>query len=413
MNNLSAFALIITPAFTSWFVPCMLNHRRGAWTFSALSMTTLSLIVFLFEPTLISRVAIPLIASAVFFGFLGCISCIVGFHDKRTSTPWLLTAFVSLVITFFTASKVALSLMIIFSLIAVLVAWFQRDTVQHNDQLPALAANNRTRRAGSLPRKFVREGAFHWLPIYAIARLSDLAREGIEHSGSYRFADHIYRNVPSGRTALGRWIDARFLASAASRAFRLRNDEASRALEAACDCDTTTDRTVRMLAVPCGLPRDLNSLVKRRPDVASKIDYHGLDIDPNLLGLAGQFIAPSAAAGAKCTFHEGNALNRTDYPRNDFDVIVSTGLGEFLDDAQLALFYRNIHASLIPGGRFFTSATRREARTEAFLKAFELDTNYRTQPDLERALASVEQPWSRLEFTTDETGLQTFVIATK
>jgi hypothetical protein len=32
---------------------------------------------------------------------------------------------------------------------------------------------------------------------------SDLGREGIINSGSYRFADHIYHNEPSGRGHFG------------------------------------------------------------------------------------------------------------------------------------------------------------------------------------------------------------------
>ena len=54
--------------------------------------------------------------------------------------------------------------------------------------------HNRTRTSESIPRKLLREGKLHLLPIYALMRTSDLAREGIENSGSYRFADHVYRN---------------------------------------------------------------------------------------------------------------------------------------------------------------------------------------------------------------------------
>jgi hypothetical protein len=41
-------------------------------------------------------------------------------------------------------------------------------------------------------RKLLREGNLHWLPVYAVVMQSDLGREGIINSGSYRFADHIY-----------------------------------------------------------------------------------------------------------------------------------------------------------------------------------------------------------------------------
>ena len=51
------------------------------------------------------------------------------------------------------------------------------------------ALHNRTRTSASIPRKLLREGKLHLLPVYALMRTSDLAREGIENSGSYRFAD--------------------------------------------------------------------------------------------------------------------------------------------------------------------------------------------------------------------------------
>ena len=61
------------------------------------------------------------------------------------------------------------------------------------------ALHNRTRTSTSIPRKLLREGKLHLLPVYALMRTSDLAREGIENSGSFRFADHVYRNEASGR----------------------------------------------------------------------------------------------------------------------------------------------------------------------------------------------------------------------
>ena len=66
---------------------------------------------------------------------------------------------------------------------------------------------NRTRRSESIPKRLVAEGKYHLLPVYALLTTSDLAREGIRNSGSFRFADHIYRNEPSGRYGFGRVLD--------------------------------------------------------------------------------------------------------------------------------------------------------------------------------------------------------------
>lgn len=272
---------------------------------------------------------------------------------------------------------------------------------------PPARPYNRTRRSSSLPLKFLRTGALHWLLLYPLLRLSDLVREGMDHSGSYRFADHLYRAEPSGRGPLGRWLDARMLRMPASRAFRQRYLEATRTLVEA--LDARPGHGLRVLAVPCGLPRDLREAAARRPAAAARIDYHGLDIDPELIRLALAF-TDGAGVGSRA-FHAGDALDPAAYPRRDFDVTVSTGLGEFLDDEQLARLYANIHDALAPGGVFFTSATRREPRSERLLRAFELHSRYRAEPELRRLLAPLG--WARLEFTVDTTGLQTFVRAWK
>jgi hypothetical protein len=60
---------------------------------------------------------------------------------------------------------------------------------------------------------------------------------------------------------------------------------------------------------------------------------------------------------------------------------------------------------------FYTSATRYEKRSEAFLRAFDLITQYRTTAEIKRIVTRL--PWSRLTLTQDETGLQTFVTAVK
>jgi SAM-dependent methyltransferase len=276
-----------------------------------------------------------------------------------------------------------------------------------------IPANNRTRRARSLVRKLVREGQIHFLPVYYLARLSDLAREGMTNSGSYRFADHIYRMEPSGRGALGRWIDQKFLHLPATRAFHLRYKRAQAALRTALEASPASDQPLRVLAIPCGLPRDLTelaaTLTNENPALLARLEYHGMDIDPKLLQLAERFTADAGVP--RRVFHRGNALRAADFPPGGFHAIVSTGLGEFLQTPELETFYRNVHAALRPGGTFYTSATRYEKRSEAFLRAFELTTQYRTTAELEQILGRL--PWSKLALTQDVSGLQTFVVAMK
>jgi len=280
-------------------------------------------------------------------------------------------------------------------------------------ETPRIQGNNRTRRSRSIPRKLLREGNIHLLPLYYLMRRSDLGREGIENSGSYRFADHIYRNQPSGRGMLGRWLDARLLSSRPAQAFRRRClrcvDELRRALESF----PSEVNPLRVLAIPCGLPRDLRVLAavlqQERPELLARIEYHGMDLDDELLALAESFTAATPVAVKR--FHQGNALLAETFPPGPFHCVVSTGLNEFLEVSQLEVFFRNVFDRLAPGGTFYTSATRKEPRSDAVMRAFELIARYHSIDELERVLG--QMPWSRFKLVQDESGLQTFAIGAK
>jgi hypothetical protein len=273
--------------------------------------------------------------------------------------------------------------------------------------------NNRTRRSRSIPRRLLREGALHLLPVYYLMRLSDLGREAIDQSGSFRFADHIYQGRASGRTVLGRTIDAALLAMPAARAFRRRCTHAQDAVRRALEAAPSDVTRVRVLAVPCGIPRDIINLSATlhgsNPDLLARVEYHGLDIDPAVLDVA-VGLTEGCGLGA-IHYHRGNALVGNDYPSGGFHVVVSTGLGEFLCDDELAVFYGLVYETLEPGGTFYTSATARDPRSDALLRMAEVVTQYRHAGDVGRILRL--RPWTRIVVNPDSTGLQTFITALK
>ena len=248
--------------------------------------------------------------------------------------------------------------------------------------------------------------------MYYFMTLSDLGREAVRGSGSHRFADHIYVGTPSGRTVLGRWIDARLLAMPAARAFRRRCAEAQGAMQRALESGRAGG-AVRILAIPCGIPRDLLELVRvfrsRDSSCLDRLEYHGMDIDSEVLVEASAVITECGLASVH--LHRGDALSAGDYPQGPFDLVVSTGLGEFLQRDELARFYRHVHGLLRPGGVFFTSATARDPSSDRLLRMVELVTQYRSADDLLPLLEDL--PWQELRVIRDPSGLQTFVTATR
>ncbi|MEN3939757.1 class I SAM-dependent methyltransferase [Prosthecobacter sp. SYSU 5D2] len=276
---------------------------------------------------------------------------------------------------------------------------------------PASAVNesprpaNFTRRTARLTAKFWRAGHWHLIPLYHFLRLSDLAREGIERSGSYRFADHLYQNRASGRLLIGRLLDRVLLNTQAARGMRDRCVRSTRHLKQRLE---ETPGDLRLLAIPCGIPRDVTRLHSR----TQRLHYTAMDVDESVLAAARMHLeADAPGLLSRTAFIHGDALNDLDFPEQPQDVIVSTGLGEFLDDAQLRTFYRNVFDSLAPGGTFYTSATRREGGSDYLMQAFELHAHYREQTDMQTLFA--ELPWHTVEYDHDTTGLQTFIVARK
>ena len=274
---------------------------------------------------------------------------------------------------------------------------------------------NFTRRTANLPAKFAREKRFDLIALYHLLRLSDLAREGIEHSGSYRFADHLYRNEASGRGWFGRWLDRCLLKLPASRAMRSRcarsSEEMHRAFKA--HLATGDPKPFRILTVPCGIPRDVRDfaaqLAAQSPELLSLVEYAGMDLDPEVVSAAKTFLDGSGIGASRII--EGNALDRAGYGAQRCDFIASTGLGEFLGDEDLGAFYGNVFDALAPGGTFFTSAHGYEKRSDALLRAFEFHSHYRTRSDLGRLLAC--HPWKAVTLEQHSSGLQTFARAVK
>jgi 2-polyprenyl-3-methyl-5-hydroxy-6-metoxy-1,4-benzoquinol methylase len=277
--------------------------------------------------------------------------------------------------------------------------------------------HNRTRTSDSIPRKLLRQGKVHLLPIYALMRTSDLAREGIENSGSYRFADHVYRNEPSGRFGIGRALDAVLLRMRGARSMRNRFLHAQREIRAAAralDSRAATDPVAttapfRVLSVPCGIARDLvlaaRSVERELPRVYSRSTFFGVDLDQAPLELSRSLAGPDD----HYFFTRGDALDAKSYP-SELDVIVSTGLGEFLSDELLVRFYTNCHERLRVGGTLVTSAMQRDRIADYLMRQLaELHTHYRRGDEIIRWLHTAG--FHEVSVRQDDVGLQTLVVA--
>jgi 2-polyprenyl-3-methyl-5-hydroxy-6-metoxy-1,4-benzoquinol methylase len=279
---------------------------------------------------------------------------------------------------------------------------------------------NRTRRSESIPRRLAAEGKFHLLPVYALLTTSDLAREGIRNSGSFRFADHIYRNEPSGRYGVGRVLDGVLLKLRGARSMRSRffhsRREILRAVNEMRGASTgvrdgaTVDDQLEVVSVPCGIARDLYDVAETlwtESALYEQVRFIGIDLDQEALDLSWNLTHDHFDFEFRCA----DALAAGSLPKN-VDVIVSLGFGEFLSDDVLRDFYRSCHASLNDGGRFITSAMSRDRISDYLARELaELHTHYRSTEQLTDLLESAG--FATIRTTRDEVGLQTLAVAEK
>jgi SAM-dependent methyltransferase len=276
-----------------------------------------------------------------------------------------------------------------------------------------LSFYNQTRRSRSIPLSLLRRGRVLDLPLYAILRLSDLAREGLDRSGSYRFADHIYRGEPSGRFVIGRWIDALLLSLPAARSFRFRYI-AARAEIVAFVTDRVAaggERMLDVLSAPCGLPRELADAAQALRDAhisLERVRFHGLDLDPGVLSEAEAFARERGLH--PFAVHCGDALDRASYPAHA-DFITCTGLAEFLSDTELERLYAIFFDVLTPGGMLITSGMRRRRFSDYLLQLAEMPTQYRTPAELLRLARRL--PFTDTTTYNDPNGIQTILRARK
>jgi hypothetical protein len=267
---------------------------------------------------------------------------------------------------------------------------------------------NRTRTSASIPERLVREGKFHLLPLYALLRASDLAREGIESSGSYRFADHVYRGRPSGRFVVGKLLDALLLRLPGARSMRSRFLHARAEILAAARRHPT-EMPFRVLSVPCGIARELVEsavvLCLEDPALYERSTFFGLDLDPCPLEISRDL----AGGLTNFRFIEADAFNPAAYP-SELDLILSTGFGDFLPDEELVRFYAICRGALRGRGALVTSGMRRDRLADYLMRELgELRAHYRETSELLQLLRRAG--FREVVARRDAVGLQTLLVA--
>ncbi len=269
---------------------------------------------------------------------------------------------------------------------------------------------NRTRSSRSIPKKLLLERKWHLIPVYYAMLCSELANEGINNSGSYKFADHIYASKPRGRYGVGHVLDAILLQLPSARSMKNRYLYAKQELSNLVDTPPHQDQ-LDILAAPSGLAREFfetaNHLDKTGHPHAHRIKWYGLDLDPNLVV---HLQTKAKTSNHAMHFMQGDAMIASSYNQAGYDMIISIGFTEFLDDAEVIKFYRLIKQKLKPQGRFMTSGMLPHPISDYLLRNIaELYTHYRSPEQL--ALLAEAAGFTKYRTYQDKYKLQTILVA--
>ena len=255
----------------------------------------------------------------------------------------------------------------------------------------------------------MREHKWYLIPVYYLLITSELAREGILHSGSYYFADHIYRNKPHGRFIIGYLLDAILLRFPSAQSLRFRYLSVKKELLGSIAQLKNTSNHLSILAIPSGLGRELFEVAEEvDADLLNQVNLFGLDGDADLIDHLKNRCAQNSIP---ITFYCGDGLDRSSY-QNKHDIIFSTGFTEFLDDTQVIIFFKIVFDFLSPNGKFITSSLMPHPFSDYLLRNIaELHTQYRSGDKLIELLKS--SGFVNITTCKDSTGLQTVAVAKK
>jgi len=271
--------------------------------------------------------------------------------------------------------------------------------------------HNRTRTSRSIPQKLILEGKPYLIPLYYLMLTSDLAREGIKNSGSYQFADYIYANKPRGKFLIGYLLDKLLLNLKSAKSFRSRYLFAKEEILKKISEHTFTEEYLDILAVPSGLARELfevsEGLRKTKHPHYKKIKFYAMDLDKSLVTNLNR---KSKKFNHNINFFHGDALREGHYAKNqNYDIIISMGLTEFLNDPDTIKFYSLVKKKLKKTGKLVTSGMIPHKLSDYLLRNIgELHTYYRSKDQLE-SLAR-EAGFKEVSTYQDIYKLQTMII---
>jgi ubiquinone/menaquinone biosynthesis C-methylase UbiE len=163
---------------------------------------------------------------------------------------------------------------------------------------------------------------------------------------SGKMLDYIYRNQPSGKGFIGRWIDRKFLNHPGWEAVRIRRKSLEKLL-----IEAIQERkgSLKLIDIASGPGSYVLSVLKQ----TQREDLHALcqDLDARWLD---EGRAAALQAGLKnVTFQEGNAFDGEALSSYGPHIAVSSGFYDWINDpTEIKNSIQSVHKALLPSGAF-------------------------------------------------------------
>ncbi len=176
-----------------------------------------------------------------------------------------------------------------------------------------------------------------------VARLQQWPRG---YQGDFETVEYLVDGVNRAEDPFARACEAYALSRAIAQQHRNKvRHQADRILRT---MHAAPERT-RIASVACGSCPDLRSILPLLPGLAGELWLNDLDADA--LAFSASALRPIAA---HCHFRQGDAVSAVRrMPRDFFDLVLSGGLFDYLNDRVAAILIELVHRVLAPGGTFF------------------------------------------------------------
>ena len=261
----------------------------------------------------------------------------------------------------------------------------------------------------------------YWAATRAALRLGGVFSEGIRLGHETGFdsgstLDYVYRDHPTGTTALGRMIDANYLQSIGWRGIRRRKLHIEELLRQAMEDARGAGLLVRILDIAAGHGRYVLEAIDTsaaRPDSILLRDYSMLNVEH------GSALIRAKGLGSIASFVKGDAFDRSSLaavaPRPTIGIV--SGLYElFPDNTQVRASLAGLADAIAPGGLLIYTNQPWHPQLELIARALTSHRGgaawvmrRRTQPEMDQLVS--EAGFRKVDQRIDEWGIFTVSLA--